>query len=45
MATQALLEVASAPALTIDALHAPGETRGMDEVFRAYDSTLIGWPE
>jgi hypothetical protein len=31
-------------AALIVALHAPGETRGMDAVFRDYESTLIGWP-
>jgi uncharacterized cupin superfamily protein len=40
-----LLVMTARIAALIDALHAPGETRGMDEVFRAYDSTLIGWPE
>src|SRR5262249_32978573 len=40
-----LVGVTGQIAALIDALHAPGETRGMDEVFRAHDSTLIGWPE
>jgi mannose-6-phosphate isomerase-like protein (cupin superfamily) len=39
-----LLVMTSRIAALIDAIHAPGETRGMDEVFRAHDSTLIGWP-
>jgi mannose-6-phosphate isomerase-like protein (cupin superfamily) len=28
----------------IEALHDPAETRDIDALFRAYDSTLIGWP-
>jgi hypothetical protein len=40
-----LLVMTARIAALIDALHAPGETRAMDEVFRAHDSTLIGWPE
>jgi mannose-6-phosphate isomerase-like protein (cupin superfamily) len=39
-----LLVMTARIAALIDALHAPGETRGMDAVFRAYESTLIGWP-
>jgi uncharacterized cupin superfamily protein len=39
-----LLVMTARIAALIDALHAPGETRGMEEVFRAHDSTLIGWP-
>jgi uncharacterized cupin superfamily protein len=40
-----LLVMTARIAALIDALHAPGETRGMEEVFRAHDSTLIGWPQ
>jgi uncharacterized cupin superfamily protein len=40
-----LLVMTATIAALIEALHAPGETRSMEEVFRAYDSTLIGWPE
>ena len=32
-------------AALIDALHAPGDERSMAEIFDAYESTLIGWPE
>jgi mannose-6-phosphate isomerase-like protein (cupin superfamily) len=39
-----LLVMTARIAALIDALHAPGETRGMDAVFRDYESTLIGWP-
>jgi uncharacterized cupin superfamily protein len=40
-----LLVMTATIAALIEALHAPGETRSMEEVFRAYDSTLIGWPQ
>jgi mannose-6-phosphate isomerase-like protein (cupin superfamily) len=40
-----LLVMTSTIAALIDALHAPGETRTMEEVFEAYDSTLLGWPK
>jgi mannose-6-phosphate isomerase-like protein (cupin superfamily) len=39
-----LLVMTATIAQLIDALHAKGETRPMDEIFEAYDSTLIGWP-
>ena len=39
-----LLVMTTRIAALIDALHAPGGTRSMDEVFRDHDSTLIGWP-
>ena len=39
-----LLVMTTRIAALIDALHAPGETRSMEEVFEAHDSTLIGWP-
>ncbi len=38
-----LVMTGAIPAL-IEALHDPAETRSMDALFRAYDSTLIGWP-
>jgi mannose-6-phosphate isomerase-like protein (cupin superfamily) len=40
-----LLVMTTRIAALIDAIHAPGETRTMGEVFAAYDSTLIGWPQ
>jgi mannose-6-phosphate isomerase-like protein (cupin superfamily) len=40
-----LLVMTPAIAALIEALHAEGETRSMEELFRAYDSTLIGWPQ
>jgi uncharacterized cupin superfamily protein len=39
-----LLVMTARIAALIDALHAPGETRSMKEVFESHDSTLIGWP-
>jgi uncharacterized cupin superfamily protein len=39
-----LLVMTTRIAALIDALHTPGETRSMEEVFEAHDSTLIGWP-
>jgi mannose-6-phosphate isomerase-like protein (cupin superfamily) len=39
-----LLVMTTRIAALIDAIHAPGETRSMAEVFAAYDSTLLGWP-
>jgi uncharacterized cupin superfamily protein len=42
--TRYLLVMTTRIAALIDALHAPGETRSMEAVFEAHDSTLIGWP-
>lgn len=39
-----LLVMTARIAALIDALHAPGETRSPAEIFEAYESTLIGWP-
>jgi glyoxylate utilization-related uncharacterized protein len=39
-----LLVMTARIAALIDGLHAPGETRSMNQVFAAYESTLIGWP-
>ena len=40
-----LLVMTARIAALIEALHVPGEQRSMAEIFDAYDSTLIGWPE
>jgi hypothetical protein len=40
-----LLVVTATIAALIDALHAPGPPADMAAVFRAHDSTMIGWPE
>ena len=40
-----LLVMTARIAALIDALHAPGDERSMAEIFDAYESTLIGWPE
>jgi uncharacterized cupin superfamily protein len=40
-----LLMMTTTIAALIDALHAPGARDDMAAVFRAHDSTLIGWPE
>ena len=40
-----LLVMTERIAALIEALHAPGARDDMAAVFRAHDSTLIGWPE
>ena len=40
-----LLVMTTTIAALIDALHAPGAPADMAALFRAHDSTMIGWPE